>query len=127
MLSFPIVAVHQFNESTSKITGGRFGVVADIQRTSFFECAIGREVNDDETEKLLSDIADSGVDFVVMTGDMIYNGADEEHWHWFDYLMERSGLAEGGKSVLPVLGNHEYWGNDGKGLNNLRERFQNNK
>jgi len=134
MLDIPKVPVPTFNSTISisndsSSSPGRFGVVGDLQRTSFFECAIGREVNDGETDEILSSISGLGYGFVVTTGDMVYDGSDEGHWEYLDNLLSRAGILPGvggdadGTKILPVVGNHEYWGDDEKALENVRIRF----
>jgi len=102
--------------------GDVFTVVADTQRTSFFECAIFREVNDDATVKILHQISKArNSSFTVISGDLVYDGSDPEHWRWFDHNIDLANLQS--TTLLPVLGNHEYWGDDQKALDNLRQRF----
>ena len=67
-----------------------FAIVGDLQRTSFWECVIGREVNDAETTAIVKAIALSDARFLVALGDMIFDGGSKEHWQWFD------------KTILPI-------------------------
>ena len=100
-----------------------FAVVGDTQRTSFWECIIGREVNDNETKLIIKNIAESKMRFVVFLGDMVFDGGNEKHWQYFDRTIMP--LREATLPILPVLGNHEYWGNRAAAKNYVEERFKN--
>ena len=100
-----------------------FAIVGDTQRTSFWECAIGREVNDEETQSLIREITNTPAKFLVFLGDMVFDGGNEKHWQYFDWTMMP--LRESKTSILPVLGNHEYWGNRAAAKNFVEERFPN--
>ena len=67
-----------------------FAIVGDLQRTSFWECIIGREVNDAETAAIVKAIALSDATFLVALGDMVFDGGSEKHWNFFD------------KTILPI-------------------------
>ena len=99
-----------------------FAVVGDTQRTSFWECIIGREVNDNETKLIIKGIAESKVQFVVFLGDMVFDGGNEKHWQYFDRTIMP--LREAKLPILPVLGNHEYWGNRAAAKKYVGERFK---
>ena len=83
----------------------RFAILGDTQRTSFQECVIGREVNDAETDVLLADLVQQAPAFVVVLGDMVFQGSSENHWRFFDDRM--AAVVEAGLPVLPIMGNHE--------------------
>lgn len=96
-------------------------IVGDTQRTSFQECTIGREVNDREQHILLESLRRAAPELVVLVGDAVFDGSAQDHWRYFDWLMR--GLVADGRSLLPVLGNHDYWGDDASALAHVRERF----
>jgi hypothetical protein len=98
-----------------------FAVFGDTQRTSWQECAIGREVNDAETATLIQAVADAEPSFVVIVGDLVFHGADEDHWHFFDHTA--TPLREAEIPLLPAVGNHEYWGSNESALEHMRARF----
>ena len=98
-----------------------FVVFGDTQRTSWQECIIGREVNDAATETLIQAVADAKPAFTVVVGDFVFHGADEEHWRFFDVIA--APLRDAEVPILPVVGNHEYWGSNDSALENLRARF----
>jgi len=104
-------------------TVSTFAVVGDTQRTSFWECIIGREVNDKETKLIIKGIADSNAEFLVFLGDMVFDGGNEKHWQYFDRTIMPLRAAK--LPILPVLGNHEYWGNRAAARSYVEERFGN--
>lgn len=119
-LDLPRVPVRPYADRMP--TGGeRVAVIADTQRTSFQECLIGREVNDDAQRALMASLAREDVGAVVIAGDMVFQGSSETHWGYFDWLMEP--LHRRGVSVLPALGNHEYYGSLADSRARIRERF----
>jgi len=107
----------------SNDTISTFAIVGDTQRTSFGECAIGREVNDDETRSIIREISNTPAKFLVSLGDMVFDGGNEKHWQYFDWTIMP--LREIKMPILPILGNHEYWGNRAAARNFVEERFQN--
>ena len=109
--------IQDYNDTISK-----FAVVGDTQRTSFWECIIGREVNDNETKLIIKGISESRIRFVVFLGDMVFDGGNEKHWQYFDRTVMP--LREARLPILPVLGNHEYWGNRAAAKNYVEERFK---
>lgn len=98
-----------------------FAVIGDTQRTSFWECTIGREVNDNETKLIVNAIAVSKAAFLVFLGDMVFDGGNEKHWQYFDKIIIPFRTAM--LPILPVLGNHEYWGNRASAKRFVEERF----
>jgi hypothetical protein len=100
---------------------GGFVVFGDTQRTSWQECVIGHEVNDAATATLIASVTDADPAFVVVVGDFVFHGADEEHWQLFD--VTAAPLRDAGTPWLPVVGNHEYWGRNKSALAHLRDRF----
>ena len=99
----------------------RFAVIGDLQRTSYFECIDGREVNDHETQRLVAALLEDDPEFIVIVGDLVFDGSSEEHWRLFDTLFARVRASH--LAVLPLLGNHELWGSDNKALEHLAIRF----
>ena len=96
-------------------------VLGDTQRTSVQECLIGREVNDAAQRALLRDLIRRRPGALVHAGDMVFDGSALAHWQYFDWLMR--GFRRLRVPILPVLGNHEYWGLDTDALAHLRARF----
>ena len=86
--------------------GDRFAVVGDTQRTSWLE--FWRESNDAERARVLEAIAEARPAFLVMTGDLVFNGASAAHWAELDRLAAPLHAAR--TPAFAALGNHEYWG-----------------
>jgi hypothetical protein len=91
---------------------GHFAVIGDLQSTMSVEA--WRENNDPERRRLLPEVARRNPAFVVMVGDLVSWGGSTERWKEFD---ERTkGLRSRAIAVLPVPGNHEYFGGADLGL-----------
>ena len=97
-------------------------VVGDLQRTSIYEELIGREQNDVERKKILSAIADENPAELIILGDMIFDGSDNKEWIAFDSLLAPINKKE--IPIFPVVGNHEYWGNNSTAMRNLNKQFK---
>jgi len=97
-------------------------VIGDTQRTSPIEELVGREQNEPARLALIEKIAqEERPAFVVHLGDMVESGASAEQWRYFDRLV--SALSVRNIPILPVLGNHDYWGDDRTALGHATERF----
>ena len=106
-----------FNEINPGKTS--FLVVSDTQRTSNWE--FWRERNDKERRLVADEISRRAPAFVLHLGDLTTRGSSVEEWQEFDALY--SGVREQRIPCFPLPGNHEYYGNDGKALDNYFERF----
>jgi 3',5'-cyclic AMP phosphodiesterase CpdA len=98
---------------------GRFAVVSDLQRTSNLE--FWRESNRNERGRIIRQIAEEAPDFVALLGDLVFYGSSVVDWAEFDDLSTPLRAAE--VPVLPLLGNHEYWGSRRSGLGHFFGRF----
>jgi len=97
-------------------------VLGDTQRTFWLERLIGREQNEAARLALIARIAgEEHPSLLVHLGDLVVYGASEAEWQYFDRLT--SPLRERGIPILPVLGNHDYWGSDAVALERARQRF----
>lgn len=99
-------------------------VLGDTQRTSWAEELWGREQNEQPRRQLMATIAaQEHPAFVVHLGDMVVSGASAFEWRYFDHLI--SPLTARGIRIRPLLGNHDYWGNDSVALERAttRQRF----
>ncbi|HKO93745.1 MAG TPA: metallophosphoesterase, partial [Polyangiaceae bacterium] len=97
-------------------------VVGDTQRTFWLERLIGREQNEAARRALVARMAEEEQPcMLVHLGDLVVYGASDAEWHYFDRLL--SPLRERGIPILPVLGNHDYWGSDAAALEHARARF----
>ena len=66
-------------------------------------------------------IADERPSFVVLLGDLVFDGSSQRHWERFDALVEP--LRAAGVPMVPILGNHDYWWGKRKNLRHYLERF----
>lgn len=96
-------------------------IVGDLQKTSIWEILIGREENNAERKKIIKNISSQNLSALITLGDMVFYGADSDNWENFDELI--SPVMNKKIPVIPVIGNHEYWGNDTRALNNVKARF----
>ncbi|MCU0329566.1 MAG: metallophosphoesterase [Candidatus Kapabacteria bacterium] len=97
----------------------RVAVVGDLQRTGPVET--WRERNDHLRPRLIESIATDRPDALVLLGDMVFWGASEDDWSYFDDVM--APLVAKAIPTIPVLGNHEYYGSTTSAMNHVRSRF----
>ena len=113
-LAFGLTACSSYRAPTfalgpsSKGSDRHFTVIGDLQSTMAVEA--WRENNDPERRRLLPEIARRKPAFVVMVGDLVSWGASSERWEEFD--QRSADLRRHDIPVLPVPGNHDYWGDD---------------
>jgi hypothetical protein len=105
-LSFDPVDLNYNQVLESETTDQSFAIIGDFQRTSWIECAISREVNDDETEIIVKAIARTSPGFIALLGDFVFDGNDQSHWKHFDYTIQEFARLQ--IPLFPVLGNHDY-------------------
>jgi 3',5'-cyclic AMP phosphodiesterase CpdA len=99
-----------------------FLIIGDTQRSSLIEqWGLGREDNEDATKALFRYIDKEDAQFMVLLGDMVFDGASRQHWAEFDLLLDP--IYQKGLPLLPVLGNHEYWGINQWAKENIDPRF----
>ena len=97
----------------------QFVVVGDTQSTSHWE--FWRERNQRERELIASEIAKQDPAFVIHLGDLTTRGSSEKYWQEFDRLHRSA--RDKRIPYFPLLGNHEFYGNDKKALENYFRRF----
>ncbi|GMI00559.1 hypothetical protein TrLO_g8321 [Triparma laevis f. longispina] len=118
--------VYEEYTETQPPTKTSFAIIADLQRTYYWECIIGREVNLDASSTLLNSIArgSSALAFLVINGDAIFDGNSYLDWSYFDSIM--TPIHSVSLPVLVTLGNHEYWPGLPflNGLDKTKEKFQ---
>jgi 3',5'-cyclic AMP phosphodiesterase CpdA len=100
-------------------TKNRFILVGDTQGTSRWE--FWRERNDRERKLIVDEIARREPAFVIHLGDLTTRGSSEKHWHEFDDRHKE--FRERKIPYFPVLGNHEFYGNDKKAQGHYFARF----
>jgi predicted MPP superfamily phosphohydrolase len=96
-----------------------FIIVGDTQGTSRWE--FWRERNDRERKRIVDEITKREPAFVIHLGDLTTQGSSTKHWHQFDDF--HKGFRERRIPYLPVLGNHELYGDDKSAFENYFKRF----
>jgi len=99
--------------------GNHFILIGDTQRTSHWE--FWRERNDKERKLIFDEIVKRQPAFVVFLGDLTVRGSSIKHWQEFDDLHRE--LREKKIPHLPILGNHDLYGNNQEALDNYFRRF----
>ncbi len=96
-----------------------FALVGDTQQTSCWE--FWRERNDRERKLILNEIIRRKPAFVVHLGDLTTRGSSKKQWQEFDD--RHKSFRESDVPVFPILGNHDFYGNDKRALENYFGRF----
>ena len=97
----------------------QFVLLGDTQSTSHWE--FWRERNDKERKLILDEIVQRQPAFLVHLGDLTVRGSSKKHWQNFDDL--HKAWREEKIPCFPVLGNHEFYGNDKRALDYYFGRF----
>jgi len=97
----------------------QFIVVGDTQSTSHWE--FWRERNDRQRRLVIDEITRREPVFVVHLGDLTTRGGSEKHWREFDELHKT--LREKRVPYFPLLGNHEFYGDNQRVLEFYFSRF----
>lgn len=98
----------------------KIAIIGDTQLTSHWE--FWREVNEDKTTKLLEEIIRREPVFMINLGDLVTRGSSMKHWEFFDKV--HTSLIEHKIPLFPVLGNHNYYGDNRVALQNYFSRFR---
>ena len=94
-------------------------VVGDTQRTSGWE--FWREQNDEFRKMLFPGIVKEKPDAIVILGDLVFSGFSL--WHWQEFDQNTHCVRTSQITIYPLLGNHQYYGNNQKALQNYFQRF----
>jgi len=94
-------------------------VIGDTQKTSFW--GFWRENNDTFREVVFNKIAEDMPSAILHLGDIIFQGDSKSHWEDFNHIS----LNVKDIPIYPVLGNHEYYGNNNDALANYFNSFPN--
>ena len=97
----------------------RFILVGDTQRTSLLE--FWREQNDSERRAVAQRISEEAPAFLLILGDLVFQGDDAKHWQRFDELM--APIREKNLPCYAILGNHEYRGANADAMESFSSRF----
>jgi predicted phosphodiesterase len=101
---------------------GQIAVLGDTQRTMSLERRLlWREQNDAERAALVAAIGSDRPDLLVHLGDLVAKGSSVRDWQYFDQVMKP--VQEAGIAVLPIMGNHDYWGSASLVRRNFSSRF----
>jgi 3',5'-cyclic AMP phosphodiesterase CpdA len=101
--------------------GGKVILFGDPQRTGLPERLLLREQNDSARAAVMRGIAAAQPDMLVILGDLVYQADDDDAWAHFDGIA--AGVRRAHVPVFPILGNHEYFGNDAEGRRRIDARF----
>ncbi|MBP7865833.1 MAG: metallophosphoesterase [Acidobacteria bacterium] len=94
-------------------------LVGDTQKTTWFE--FWRERNVSATPPLVAEIARRAPGFLLHLGDLTARGQSGAHWRHFDRVFRPLRVA--GIPLVPVVGNHEYYGLDVLAFRHYFARF----
>ena len=108
----------QFQTAPPAGTGLRIAVIGDQQRTSRYE--IWRERKGAHAQVVTSMLAQKP-DALVVLGDMVFDGADDDDWAFYDVLMKP--VADAHIPVFPIYGNHEYLRSSRAVASHMQRRF----
>lgn len=113
----PYLAQRQF---TSVVPQGarRIAVIGDQQRTSWVE--FWKESNTEHV-RVVSSAMLKKPDVLLLLGDHVFCSSSKADWQFFDEIMQP--VHDAGIPVFPLFGNHEYFGNQDVGLQNMQSRF----
>lgn len=97
-------------------------VVGDLQRTSDAEkIFLSRSDNHSERSLILNTIADEKPDMLLLLGDQVGTGDDDDEWTYFDAVMGK--VKDARIPVRAIYGNHDYGYDKGRCIRNFTERF----
>ena len=108
----------QLSTSVPRGTGLRIAVVGDQQRTSRYE--IWRE-RKGAHQRVVESIIQQKPDALVILGDMVFDGSDDDDWAFYDKLMRP--VADARIPCFPIYGNHEYLRSSRAAQMNVLRRF----
>lgn len=114
--------------STIDYSNSTFIIIGDTQRTGFLEQYFYfRESNDSIQFVLFDSISSLKQEpaFILHLGDMVYDGSSENDWRYFDASTKQ--IRNLNIPIIPVLGNHEYYGDSLERAKNINSRFNNLK
>ncbi len=100
-------------------TRNQFCIVGDTQKTSHWE--FWRETNGKERKWITQEMANQDPAFIINLGDLTARGSSKKLWREFDTL--NAALRQKRIAYFPVLGNHEFYGDNDKDLSYFFGRF----
>lgn len=115
-------AIAIYNEQITGDGSQPFAAIGDTQRTLWGEkFFLRREVNDNERVQLLQSLLSEHPVFLVHLEDLTCDGSMDAEWDYFDALM--AGFRSQNLPILPVFGNHDYWGKRSESQSRFEARF----
>lgn len=97
-------------------------IVGDLQRTSAAErMLLSRSQNDAEREAILNKIAEERPEMLLLVGDQVSTGDDDDDWAYFDRVIKPVNDAK--VPVRAMYGNHDYGVDRRRCIRNFSERF----
>lgn len=94
-------------------------LLGDTQETSIWE--FWRESNKGIRKIVLEKVTEENPDFLILLGDMVFNGSSADEWKRFNddaFFLRKAEL-----KIFPVRGNHEYFGNNSDAVKNFEAQF----
>lgn len=122
--SYSIPKYNSQINSINHINDSTFVLIGDTQRTSFLEqYFFFRESNGSVQFVLFDSIAalERKPAFILHLGDMVFDGSSEKDWKYFDESTRQ--IREAKIPILPIIGNHEMYGDSLETANNINSRF----
>ena len=100
---------------------GPIAILGDTQEILLIERLLLREGSRDEPARLVADLTRQKPGLLVLLGDLVADGSSPADWTRLDALLAPIRFAS--VPVLPVLGNHDYWGDPARALHETAARF----
>ncbi len=119
LISLLLLFINTESQEVKSHSSNPIIIVGDTQRSSKWEFIL--EQSEGVPKKIFNKIADENPLFVVHLGDMSFWGSSTTWWSYFDE--DAAEVIKKGIPIFPVLGNHDYFGNNDKAVNNLVSRF----
>ncbi len=95
-------------------------LIGDTQRTLWFELLF-REQNEEIRQLIFPQIAIENPSNIFILGDLTSWGASKYEWGYFDSITKP--IKAKNIQIFPVIGNHDYFGNNKTALYNISSRF----
>ncbi len=124
LLLILFIASSAFSSEKLESISDSFVIIGDSQRLMFLESFYWEfwgEHNEKETKALFKEIAKRKPDFVLHLGDFVNKGSSSSAWS--DFEEDTKPIIEANIPIIPLLGNHEYFGNVCKTMKIYQEHF----